>query len=327
MYYGTRNYLKENNILIYKMTSTSEIDMLLGLKQSQERPLSVASLDKYKKQYNYLTNTNNLSGDWVTDTEEKELIDLIKSLNIKSSGKMGYLNVIVLIKQMNNQSIKELTKYRGELSIIKNNVVKTINQNQTQNLPSYIQVDNFIKMLYKDGDWIRYLYNWLIFSYGLRNNDVNLEIISAEKFNKMNDIDKLKNNYLVVKKTECELVIFNYKTKDLFGAKRIKIRSRRILKVCDILGDGLILIKSNNEPVNDIELSNYLKLYTSDGYNLNEKDYFKINLLYIQSQPNCIRLLKEICDTRGTKNFNWGYCENPNATDNDLSLDNISKLL
>jgi len=286
------------------MSSTSEINMLLELKKSQERPVSNATLDKYKSQYNYLTKTNNFAGDWVTETSEKELIELIKSLDMKSAGKMGYLNVILLIKQMNNQSINAILKYRDTL--FKQKDIDTgvkIKEKQNQNLPSYKEIEVFINKLYKDGDWIRFLYNWLIFTYGLRNKDVNLEIISADKFNKLNAESRKDRNLLVVKKTECELVVDNYKTKNSYGTKNIKIRSRKILKVCQLLGDGLILIKSNNEPVGDTELSYYLKLYMTDEHHLTEGDYFKINLLYIQTQPNCINRLNELCNSRGTKSI------------------------
>ena len=286
------------------MSSTSEINMLLELKQYQEKPLSVASLNKYKSQYNYLTKTNNFTGDWITETDEKELIELIKSLDMKSAGKMGYLNVIILIKQMKNQPINAMLSYRDTL--FKQKDIDTglkIKEKQNQNLPSYKEIEDFINKLYKNGDWIRFLYNWLIFTYGLRNKDVNLEIISAEKFKKLSAENKSDKNFLVVKHTECELVVDSYKTKNFYGTKYIKIRSRKILKVCQLLGDGLILMKPNNEPVDDTQISNYIKLFMNEEHHLTEADYFKINLLYIQTQPNCINRLNELCNTRGSKSL------------------------
>tara|TARA_R110002126_G_scaffold165496_1_gene313330 strand:- start:139 stop:1038 length:900 start_codon:yes stop_codon:yes gene_type:complete len=286
------------------MSSTSEIDMLLELKKSQERPVSTNTLDKYKSQYNYLTKTNNYTGDWVTETGEKELIELIKSLNIKSSGRLGYLNVLMLIKQLKNQPVNSILKYRD--SLFKENDVDTavkIKEKQNQNLPTYNEIDYFINQLYKEGDWIRFLYNYLIFTYALRNKDANLEIISADKFKKLSTENKINKNYLVVKKTECELVVDNYKTKSCYGTKHIKIRSRKVLKACQLLGDGLLLKKTNNEPVGDTELSYYLKLYMNQDFHLTEADYFKINLLYIQTQPNCINRLNELCNSRGSKSI------------------------
>ena len=286
------------------MNSTSEIDMLLELKKSQERPVSTNTLEKYKSQYNYLTKTNNYTGDWVTETSEKELIELIKSLNIKSSGRLGYLNVLMLIKQLKNQSVNAILKYRDTL--FKENDVDTavkIKEKINQNLPTYNEIEYFVNNLYSEGDWIRFLYNYLIFTYALRNKDVNLEIISVDKFKKLSTENKINKNYLVVKKTECELVVDNYKTRNAYGTKHIKIRSRKVLKACQLLGEGLILKKANNEPVGDSELSYYLKLYMNQDFHLTEADYFKINLLHIQTQPNCINRLNELCNSRGSKSI------------------------
>jgi len=297
------------------MSATSEIDMLLNLKQSQDKPVSTATLNKYRSQYNHLTKTNDFGGDWVTCTDEKELIELIKDLDMKSAGKMGYLNVILLIKQMKAQPTDLMIKYRETL--FKQKDIDTgakIKDKQNQNLPSYKEIEDFINKLYKNGDWIRFLYNWLIFSYGLRNKDVNLEIISADKFNKLKPENKIDKNFLVVKKTECELVVDSYKTKNSYGTKYIKIRSRKILKVCQLLGDGLILMNSKNEPVDDSQISNHLKLFMNEEHHLTETDYFKINISYIQTQNNCINRLTALCNTRGSKNINninnyYNLCE------------------
>jgi len=286
------------------MSSTSEIDMLLELKKSQERPVSTTTLEKYKSQYTYLTKINGLSGDWVTEFNEKDLIELIKSLNVKASGRLGYLNVLMLIKQLKNQPVNSILKYRD--SLFKENDVDTsvkIKEKQNQNLPTYNEIEYFINNLYKEGDWIRFLYNWLILTYGLRNKDVNLEIISADKYKHLSVENKIGKNFLVVKQTECELVVDNYKTKHAYGTKYIKIRSRKVLRACKLLGDGLLLKKANNEPVGDSELSYYLKLYMNQDFHLTEADYFKINLSYIQTQNNCINRLNELCNSRGTKSI------------------------
>jgi len=38
-------------------------------------------------------------------------------------------------------------------------------------------------------------------------------------------------------------------------------------------------------------------------YFLTESDYFKINLIHIQSLQNCISKLSNICNTRGTQSI------------------------
>ena len=286
------------------MNSPCELNLLLSSKQSQDRPVSKATLEKYAQQYKFLTKTQQQEGDWITSTHEKDLVNMIKDLDIKSAGKMGYLNVIQLIKELKNQPIKEILKYRTSLFKKKDDDTKIkIQEKQDQHLPSYLEIEKFINSLYKDGEWIRWLYNFLIFTYGLRNKDVNLMIIDTDRFAKMSHDERKERNFLVVKKTECELVIDNYKTRNAYGTKHIKCRSRKVLAVCKKLGEGYILQKTNGELVGDSELSYYIRLYMTADYHLTEADYFKITLLHIQSQPNSIANVFEICKTRGTKSL------------------------
>ena len=286
------------------MNSPCELNLLLSSKQSQDRPVSKATLEKYAQQYKFLTKTQQQEGDWITSTHEKDLVNMIKDLEIKSAGKMGYLNVIHITKELKGQPIKEILKYRN--SLFKTNskdIDNKIKEKQDQNLPSYLEIEKFINSLYKNGEWIRWLYNYLIFIYGLRNKDVNLIIINADRFAKLTHEEKKERNFLVVKKTECELVIDNYKTKNAYGTKHIKCRSRKVLAICNKLGEGRILQKTNGELVGDSELSYYIRLYMTADYHLTEADYFKITLLHIQSQPNSISNVFEICKTRGTKSL------------------------
>jgi hypothetical protein len=278
-----------------------ELNNLILQKQNQERPVSKATLDKYIKQYEFMTVTYNKTGDWISNSTETQLINIIKKMEIQPSGKLNYLNIFFMIKTIYKQQTDEILKFRELL--FKRNEKQTeqkIQDKQTQNLPSYDEVDNFINNLYKDGDYIRYLYNYLIFTYGLRNKDVNLNIIQADKFKKLDDTEKKGNNFLVVKKTETELIIDDYKTRNSYGTKNIKIRSRKILKVCQLLKDGSILVKANGSIVPNDELSYYIRLYITQDHHLTEADYFKINILNIQTKSNSLKLLNEICKTRGT---------------------------
>lgn len=284
--------------------TSSELSNLILAKQTQARPVSIQTLDKYIKQYEFMTETLNKSGDWITKATETQLINIIKKMDIKPTGQLNYLNIFFMIKTINEQPTDEILKVRETLFKRKDKQTEQkIQEKQTQNLPSYNEVETFINNLYKDGDFIRYLYNYLIFIYGLRNKDVNLNIIQADKFNKLDDKQKKGNNYLVVKKTECELIVDDYKTRNTYGTKNIKIRSRKILKVCQSLKDGPILVKSNGSNVSNDELSYYIRLFQNENFHLTEADYFKINVLYIQTQPNGLKLLQEIAKTRGTQSI------------------------
>ena len=282
----------------------TEIKSLILYKQTQQRPVSKATLNKYIKQYEFMTNLYNKNDDWITKSTETQLINLIRKMEVKPTGKLNYLNIFFMIKSMNEQPSNEISKYRETLFKQKDRQTETkIQEKKEQNLPSYDEVNQFIDELYKTGDWIRWLYNYLIFTYGFRNKDVNLNIIQADKYNKLDDKQKKELNYLLVKKTETEIIINDYKTKSTHGAKHIKCRSRKLLKVCQLLKDGSILVKSNGANVSNDELSYYIRLFQNEEHHLTEADYFKINLLNIQTKPNSLNLLQQIAKTRGTNSI------------------------
>ena len=191
--------------------------------------------------------------------------------------------------------IQTLIDLRTKLTKKREHETKEYIQHKRETLPDYKTVVKYIDGLYKERNYTDYLVNYLIFTYGLRNKDINLTIITNENYKKT-DIAK---NYLIIRKTDCMLVINDYKTVNSYGVKRFVVRSRRVLDSANKLGEGLLLTNKFNEPVNDGNLSYYINLYE----NLNESDLFKINLLHIQSLPNPIKELAKISKTRGSNNI------------------------
>jgi len=282
----------------------TELNSLILHKRTQERPVSKATLDKYIKQYEFMTNLYNKKDNWIIKSTETQLINLIKKMDVKPTGRLNYLNIFFMIKSINEQPTNEILKYRETLFKQKDKQTEIkIQEKKEQHLPSYEEVNKFIDELYNSGDWIRWLYNYLIFTYGLRNKDVNLIIIQGSNYNKLDEKEKHELNYLFVKKTETELIINDYKTKSTHGTKRIKIRSRKVLKICNLLKDGPLLLKANGSLVSNDDLSYYLRLFQNEDQQLTEGDYFKINVLHIQNQPNSLKLLQQIATTRGTKSI------------------------
>jgi hypothetical protein len=151
------------------------------------------------------------------------------------------------------------------------------------------------------------LVNELIFLYGFRNKDVNLYIIPFAEYRliKKNDTAREQSqNWLILKKNSCDLVINQYKTKTHYGSKLIPVKSKKILEASTKLGTGYLLQDKNGLPVIDANIPYYIRLYEFDGYRLREGDYFKINIQHLQTLPNPINKVKELAYTRGTRNLN-----------------------
>jgi len=278
---------------------TELADLLL-----QKTPLvSKQTTNKYTQQYNYLTKQIGGDGDWMRNSDEDELLNELKKLDLSASGTANYLNIIFLIR--NGLQNTKLLKYREQLKKQRETDTKA-KILEKKSLPSRDEVETYIHTLYKNKDYANYLINDLILIYGLRNKDVNCRIVSNTEYKKLiktsPDIEK-SHNWLVLYKIYTILVINQYKTVGTYGEKTIKIRSRKILRASHAINQKRLLQKKNGDPVDDTELSYYINLYTVDDVRLTEADYFKININYLQSQPNSLAKIVAICKTRGTQNM------------------------
>jgi len=276
------------------MDYSNELNALIESKQNQPRPVSPTTLNKYISTYQYLTDMLNKSDDWITDASTSQLVQIINKLDTKSSGKLLYLNLFIMMRA-GSLDIQTLIELRTKLTKKRENETKEYIQIKRATLPDYKTVVKYIDGLYKDKKYTDYLINYLIFTYGLRNLDINLTIITNENYKKT-DIAK---NYLIIRKTDTAVVINDYKTVNSYGIKRFVVRSRRVLDCANKLGEGLLLTNKFNQPVNNGNISYYINLYE----NLNESDYYKINILHIQSLPNPIKELAKISKTRGSNNI------------------------
>ena len=280
----------------------NEIQHLIYEKQKQEKPVSNQTILKYQQQYNYLTKNIGFNNPmWITESNEKSLIKAIEELDVSPSGKLNYLNVCIMIKKMYDKPLKQLEKYRDTLFTDKSKLTdeKIIVKKNT--LPSYKTITDFINDLYKQGDYTRYLVNELIFTFGLRNKDIDVMIIELDNYKELkknNPTLESENNFLVLKKSSTELIINQYKTRATYGTKKIPIRSRRILQASMKLGEGYLLQNAKGEQPSNYDY--YLKLYDLQGEKLGEADYYKIHINHLQSQPNSLQEINKLCKYRGS---------------------------
>jgi hypothetical protein len=273
-----------------------EIEMMLTERNKEERPLSKTSENSYKRIYLYLTNLFNENHNWVNFHSQKYLINKLRELDCKEDNKLSYLNLFIMIKKYANLDNEELIKYRAELFKEKKANTEIKLQQQKEILPSYNEVKDYIQNLYKDKDYVNYLVNELIFTYCLRNQDVNLKIIN------LTDYKQEKNNtdnYLVVKKNEVDLIINSYKTSSVYGKKQIRIRSRKIYNAAISL-KGNLLQNDKGENLDMGNISYYIRLMPFNDKRLTEAQYCKINVFHAQTLSNPLEKITEIAKNRGT---------------------------
>ena len=98
----------------------------------------------------------------------------------KNSTKLDILNVILMINE--DEVLKEeIKKYRKSLQIIKKNMnVKTMNE-KGSTLPNINLFKEKLDLLYEEKKYREYIPNYLMYHFGVRNQDVNVEIKKGKK--------------------------------------------------------------------------------------------------------------------------------------------------
>lgn len=279
------------------ITYSDELNQLIVDKTTQPRPVSVNTLNKYIQEYLYLTKTQHKTNNWITETPIDNLIKIINKLDTKPTGKLSNLNIIIMVKKNTMDDLKPLLNLRDTLINKKAVQTKDVLIKKQNELPPYSEIVNYIDGLYDTNQTTSFLINFLCFEYGLRNKDLNLFVITLE--NHKTATNPL--NYLVMRKTDCLLVIADYKTVNTYGVKRIIVRSRRVLNFAKRHGEGYLLTNRFGENPKDDGLSYYINLYTTkDGVKLTEADYYKIQIKHLQEQPNAFEKITELAKTRGS---------------------------
>jgi hypothetical protein len=283
---------------------STELEEFIEMKKLQKRPLTESTMKKYIKFYEVLS--SHLEGKKICECSEEDLITVIDKFDIGSCGKLNYQNIAIMVKDQHKQETEKLKKYKELLSAKKDLDTQYKSIQKLSSLPPYNEVRNYIDSLYEQGDYSNYLVNELIFSYGLRNVDVNviLATLAQYKQEKKNNLENYnKQNWLVLKKNSCDLVINRYKTKNSYGSKNIEVKLKKVLIAGNALGSGWLIQNTKNQPVDDSNVHNYMKLMQYDDYQLRQSDYFKINLLHIQSQPNSLHKINMLSKSRGSQSL------------------------
>jgi hypothetical protein len=108
-----------------------------------------------------------------------------------------------------------------------------------------------------------------------------------------------ETNYLIVKKTEIEIIVNDYKTAKQYLQKRIVIRNKHFVEVCQSLPISTYLLTGYENPINEVSLHNIITkmFYKHEDKHLTESDYFKI---LVKEKKSNLNELKKISEFRGT---------------------------
>jgi hypothetical protein len=234
----------------------------------------------------------------IGDNEEfekvKEYIDTIE----KHNSKMDLLNMIVVIRKGFSKPITNIDEYRSKMrkqTELKN--VEVMNQRKGT-LVEYEQFKNELENVYEKREWVKYIINYLWFNYGVRNEDVNVKVVSRVK-----DMTE-DENYLLIKKDKVIYTRNKYKTYSTYGKNVIDITDDKFKFACKKVSG--YLLDQEKDMGNEIKRQILLKMTERDIFNIIVDKYYK---------DKDIEKINELSKSRGTSLSTMKSFYNVNATE------------
>ncbi len=271
----------------------SEIEQYIESKSTLASATKATYLSNYKKLQDILEKEN------VQKIPQREIINKIHETIQNPNSKLMLINIAINIKGFKDEETKMLINNR-ELIKIEINQQKNIKKLEKKDtLPTYNDLNLYLKKLFLDKEWRAYIINYLLINYNVRNKDLDVAIV--ENLKQTNDDD----NFLVVN-TRNRYIRNRYKTYSKYGSKVILFQNKSfqtaveqfLESVQHDIGEKVYLLSdSSGNRINENSLGNYIQKYTMND--LTESDYNKVSVSRIKDMSD-YPLLKKISDSRGT---------------------------
>ena len=282
----------------------TEQDLFLQSKTA----ITEQTLKNYKGQY--IKWRTSLGKD-IKDASQEEILNQVKIFTANPSSEWTYLNVPIMVLRLFNKSINLIEERRNQLKTERECHTEKYKQEKSKSLPSKKIIVDFTKTLFENKQYFKFIINYLLITYGVRNKDIDVFITDAT--NK----SATDRNLLYVKKNEIEWVINNYKTQGSYGVKKIIIKAKPFIEAVKALPINSWLFGGNTH-IAPTSLSRIISRNTFDE--LTEGDYFKILIRDANKSSNTSKLLKLYSESRGTSVNNimeyYDVSENCDIPDN-----------
>jgi hypothetical protein len=196
-------------------------------------------------------------------TLNSNLVKIIKRFKVSATAKNALLNVCVKIEQ--HLVLQET-------------------------LPSFEEMKVWIDTLYDKGEYKKFVINWLLFNFGVRNMDLDCNVAFDGK-----RLDK-KHNWLNIKVGSVDYVRNKYKTFKTYGQKKNIIKNPKFIDACtkmELAPKQSLLSLTGAEDIPETQLAQIVSRYTMNG--LGEGKIFKILV-----ENSTVAGLERLSKNRGT---------------------------
>jgi len=219
----------------------------------------------------------------IYELSNKQIIDYVNTFESPNTAALS-LNVAINVLRLTERDVTPLVIHRETNSkkIFKHLI--TNNNKLIETLPSAKQLKEYTQDLYDNGDYQKYIINYLLINYYTRNEDLNLTIVDKKIDTNSTD------NFLILQLRPARVIYSrnNYKTAKIYGNKTYTIEDKEFYKATKTL---------LNKNLIDGNLYHNIKMATYGG--IGESNYAKIFIDEIRNNGK-LNELNEISQRRGT---------------------------
>ena len=287
------------------------MDNINDFKEQVLEQKSISTKKIYLNNYNTLIRLLNKP---LVASTELEMIDIINSMDNKPSTKRQLMNFLIVYLNWFNDTSSLPKEEHFNVGIIKearDAVWKMEEKSLTQRkkitldkIPAKItQLKNYLKDVYEKEEWLKYIINYLLINYHVRNQDLNLMIVVGLHYHQLNPND----NYLNIKNNGVEYIRNNYKTHRIYGTKTYTIRDKKFINAVNQYimyfknkyptMNSFPLLQRNLSRLQDDSIAKAIQRATFK--NLTESQYNDVIVTSIKDFKD-IGKLKKIGERRGT---------------------------
>ena len=231
----------------------------------------------------------------VSNADEDFLIQTIKETSDNPETQATLLTIVFKLRaNMPNSKLavyREVNKKDRQKRVISRQADERV---KYQGI-SYQNLLDFNETNYRNKNWIDWVINYLLLNYGVRNEDLMLEI--TRHYNPAPDGEENKKNYLyVVNGSRIAYIRNSYKTARTYGAQTIQIKDKRFIRV---VNEIMYNRKGDFKLLGDIEPAGISqKIIRTTPYKLGEGQMFKILVGHYMKTDQDI--FKQLAEWRGT---------------------------
>ena len=263
--------------------------------------------DAYKKDYKrlrMLLDVDKIINDNQLTKPINTIITIIKNSDFSNHTKKNLFSMLIMILKNNGNFEDEQQLAFNERDIILNQIDserKDKNKVLLKTLPTQKSIDKDLNEFYTEKQYLKYIINYLVITYNLRNKDLCLKVVSSMKQTK----DK-QFNYLVITEKYITFIRNVYKTAPTYGKKENRIQNNKFRDALlnylqsqnvDYKNQEHVIFKNKaGEPLDCTKIGDRLKYLLIT----NETKLNKIKVKDINNKPNTIKNLKKMEKNRGT---------------------------